>query len=94
MDSAFLPLSQEFPKLLADSSHMLRVHMASAISVLFVRHVTEASAVPAPRDHQYKMFEHVAQILVQSLTDTAAVSECCQITSTSVQLSTSNLFSQ
>ena len=50
--------------------------MAFAIKVLFVRHVTNTSAVPAPRDHQYEMFEHVAQILVQSLTETVAVSKC------------------
>ena len=75
-ESSSLSLSEEFPKLLGDSSHLLRTYMASAIKVLFVRHVTNASAVPAPRDHQYEMFERVAQILVQSLTETAAVSKC------------------
>ncbi|CAH3032263.1 unnamed protein product [Porites lobata] len=71
-ESSSLSLSEEFPKLLGDSSHLLRTYMASAIKVLFVRHVTNASAVPAPRDHQYEMFERVAQILVQSLTETVA----------------------
>ena len=75
-ESSSLSLSEEFPKLLGDSSHLLRTYMASAIKVLFVRHVTNASAVPAPRDHQYEMFERVAQILVQSLTETVAVSKC------------------
>ena len=74
-DSVSLSLSEEFPRLLGDSSQMLRMYMASAVSVLFVRHVAETSAVPAPREHQYKMFEKVAQILVQSLTETVAVSE-------------------
>ena len=50
--------------------------MASAINVLFLRHVADASVVPAPRHRQYEIFEQVAQILVQSLTDTMAVSEC------------------
>ena len=75
-ESSSLSLSEEFPKLLCDSSQLLRTYMASAIKVLFMSHVTNASAVPAPRDHQYRMFEHVAQILVQSLTETVAVSKC------------------
>lgn len=50
--------------------------MAFAINVLFLRHVADASVVPASRHRQYKIFEQVAQILVQSLTDTMAVSEC------------------
>ena len=66
----------EFPKLLRDSSHALRMHMASAISVLFVRHISEASAVPAPREHQYKIFDEVSQLLVKSVTDSVAVSGC------------------
>ena len=75
-ESVSLSLTEEFPKLLGDSSHMLRMYMASAINVLFLRHVADASVVPAPRHRQYKIFEQVAQILVQSLTDTMAVSEC------------------
>ena len=49
--------------------------MASAISVLFVRHVSGNSAVPAPRDHQYKCFDNISRILVRSLTETVVVSE-------------------
>lgn len=75
-ESVSLSLCEEFPKLLSDSSHLLRMHMASAISVLFVRHISEASAVPAPREHQYKIFSKVSQILVQSVTDSVAVSGC------------------
>ena len=75
-ESSSLSLSEEFPRLLGDSSHLLRTYMASAIKVLFVQHVTEVSVIPAPRDRQYKMFQHVAQILVQSLTETVAVSRC------------------
>ena len=50
------------------------MHMASAISVLFVRRISENGAVPAPRYHQYKCFDHISRILVQSLTDTVLVS--------------------
>ena len=73
-ESAALSLSEEFPKLLGDSSHLIRTRMASAVIVLFVRHTSEGCAVPAPREHQYSMFEHIAQILVQSLTETVAES--------------------
>lgn len=74
-DSSSLSLCEEFPRLLGDSSHALRMHMASAISVLFVRHVSGNSAVPAPRDHQYKCFDNISRILVRSLTETVVVSE-------------------
>ena len=74
-DSSSLSLCEEFPRLLGDSSHALRMHMASAISVLFVRHVSGNSAVPAPRDHQYKCFDHISRLLVRSLTETVLVSE-------------------
>lgn len=70
-------MNEELPKLLADSSHMLRMYMVSAVTVLFVRHIAESSVVPAPRGHQYKMFKLVEQILVQSLTETEAVSGRC-----------------
>ena len=51
--------------------------MVSAATVLFVRHTAESSVVPAPRGDQYKMFKLVEQILVQSLTETEAVSGRC-----------------
>ncbi|XP_066028150.1 serine-protein kinase ATM isoform X2 [Pocillopora verrucosa] len=73
-DSSSLSLCEEFPRLLGDSSHALRMHMASAISVLFVRHVSGNSAVPAPRDHQYKCFDNISRILVRSLTETVVPS--------------------
>lgn len=74
-ESSSLSLCEEFPKLLGDSSHALRMYMASAISVLFVRHISETSAVPSPKEHQYRIFDHISQILVQSLTNTVVVSE-------------------
>lgn len=46
--------------------------MASAIGVLFVRQTAEPLAVPAPRDHQYMMFDCIAKILDESLTEAAA----------------------
>lgn len=48
--------------------------MASAIGVLFVRQTAEPLTVPAPREHQYMMFDRIAQILVESLTEAAAES--------------------
>ena len=75
-ESVSLSLSEEFPKLLSDSSHSLRMHMASAVGVLFVRYISEDCAVPAPREHQYKIFDKVSQILVQSVTSSVAVSGC------------------
>jgi len=73
-ESVTLSLSEEFPKLLRDSSHSLRMHMASAVGVLFVRYISEDCAVPAPREHQYKTFDKVSQILVQSVTSSVALS--------------------
>lgn len=75
-ESVSLSLSDEFPKLLSDSSHTLRMHMASAVGVLFVRYISEGCAVSAPREHQYKIFDKVSQILVQSVTGSVAVSGC------------------
>ena len=46
--------------------------MASAIGVLFVRQTAEPLAVPAPREHQYMMFDCIAKILDESLTEAAA----------------------
>ena len=75
-ESVSLSLSEEFPKLLSDSSHSLRMYMASAVGVLFVRYISEDCAVPAPREHQHKIFDKISQILVQSVTDSVAVSGC------------------
>lgn len=75
-ESVSLSLSDEFPKLLSDSSHTLRMHMASAVGVLFVRYISEGCPVPAPREHQYKIFDKVSRILVQSVTGSVAVSGC------------------
>lgn len=46
--------------------------MAAAIGVLFVRQTAEPLAVPAPREHQYMMFDHIAKTLDESLTEAAA----------------------
>ena len=75
-ESVSLSLSEEFPKLLSDSSHSLRMHMASAVGVLFIRYISEDCAVPAPREYQFKIFTKVSQILVESLTGSVAVSGC------------------
>ncbi|XP_074626555.1 serine-protein kinase ATM-like isoform X2 [Acropora palmata] len=65
-------LCKEFAKLLGDPSHFIRTHMAAAIGVLFVRQTAEPLAVPAPREHQYMMFDDIAKILDESLTEAAA----------------------
>ena len=46
--------------------------MAASLGVLFVRQTAEPLAVPAPREHQYMMFDLIAKILHESLTEATA----------------------
>lgn len=66
-ESGSQPLHKEFPQLLSDCSHCVRMYMACAISSLFVSHNSDTSVTPTPKSNQYAAFELISQMLVQSL---------------------------